>query len=65
MSPQQDGQRAPDQKRDNHDGGDLHDAQSLAAGFVDTLSVHPPKIDRNQRRKKGREVVYVEWKRLP
>ena len=43
---QQQRQRAPDQERDHHHGGDLHDPQRLAARFVHALDVAPPEVER-------------------
>src|ERR1019366_4125568 len=40
---EQQGDGAPDEEGGHHDGGDLHDAQRLAAGFVDALDVAPPE----------------------
>ena len=40
--------RAPDQEDHHHHGGDLHDAQRLAAGFVHALDVAPPEVDGHQ-----------------
>ena len=37
--------RTPDQKHHHHHGRDLHDAQRLAARFVNALDVAPPEID--------------------
>src|SRR5208283_2194494 len=42
----QNGVDAPGDQDHDHDGGDLHDAHGLLAGFVDALNVVPPEIGR-------------------
>src|SRR5271169_5780982 len=64
MPPQNDGQRTPDQQSRHHDGGDLHDTQCLAAGFVNALDVLPPEIEGDADREEGSKVVHVEGERL-
>src|SRR5579884_269511 len=57
---EQDGQRTPEEKDDDHDGRNLHDAQRFAAGLMQTLDVRPPEIGRKDHAKKGGERVRVE-----
>jgi hypothetical protein len=55
-----DGVNAPEEQDHDHDGGDLHDAESLVAGFFDALDVLPPVIDGDGGGEDGGGVVYVE-----
>src|ERR1017187_9747635 len=41
------GVERPGQQHDDHDGGDLHDPESLFAGFLDALEVLPPEVKRD------------------
>ncbi len=56
-------QRAPDQERDHHHGGDLHDPQRFGAGFVDAFDVGPPEINGDQHGESGGEHVGRNAKR--
>ena len=64
VAAQQNGQRAPDQQRHHHHGGDLHDAQRLAARFVHALDVLPPEVHRDENGEEGGKIVHVERERL-
>ena len=55
---------APDQHHDHHDGGDLHDAESLVAGLLNALDVLPPVIGGGYDGKEDGEVVGIEMQRL-
>ena len=57
VSLEQQGDGAPDEEGDHHDRGDLHDAQRLAAGFMDTADVTAPEVGRNQHSETGGEEV--------
>src|SRR5450759_5099161 len=52
---EQQGDGAPDEEGGHHDGGDLHDAQRLAAGFVDALDVAPPEVGGDNHAEPGGE----------
>ena len=51
---------APEEQNDHHDGGDLHDAQGLVAGFLDALDVLPPVINGDDGSEDGGGVIDVE-----
>ena len=55
-SPHQ-GQGAPYEKHDDHDGCDLHDAKRLCTGFVNALDIAPPEIRSDQKSECRRELV--------
>ena len=55
LEQQRDG--APDEEGNHHDGGDLHDAQRFAAGFVDAPDVAAPEVGGDQHAKTGGEEV--------
>ena len=59
----EDGVNAPEEQDDHHYGGDLHNAQSLAAGLLNALDVLPPVIGGHRGREQGRSVVHIklEW----
>src|SRR5271167_1919017 len=44
---------APADQDHDHDGGDLHDAHGLLAGFGDALDVVPPEVDGNENGEAG------------
>src|SRR5450759_2059817 len=50
----------PDEQSDHHDGGDLHDAQRLAAGFVNSFDVAPPEVDGDHYAEEGGERMGFE-----
>jgi hypothetical protein len=43
----------PGDQDDHHDGGQLHDAHGLLAGFGDSLDVVPPEIDSAEYGERG------------
>ena len=52
--------RAPYDENRHHHRGDLHDAQGLLAGFVNSLDIFPPEINRDQDRKKCRSGILMQ-----
>jgi hypothetical protein len=39
------GEKRPAEQHHHHDGGDLHDPESLFAGLLDALDVLPPEVE--------------------
>ena len=60
----EDGVAAPEDKNDHHDGGDLHDLQSLVAGLFEAFDVLPPVIDGDDDRADGRGVVHGQLRHV-
>src|ERR1035437_6068092 len=58
---------APDEQDHDHDGGDLHDAQRLLAGFVDADDVLAPEVDGDYGGEHRREIrgIYLERGEVP
>ena len=53
------GDHAPHDQDDDHDGRDLHDAQCLFAGFVYALGVLPPEEPGHQHCECSRKVALL------
>ena len=56
----EDGDQAPHDQDDHHDGGDPHDEHRLFAALVDALQVLPPEVQHDQDGASGGEVVLVK-----
>ena len=52
--------RAPEQQHDDHDGGDLHDAESFVRAFVNALDVAVPKVESDDDAECGGEEGLIE-----
>ncbi len=55
---------APNEQNDHHDRGDLHNPQSLIAGFLDPFDVLPPVINRDHRAQQRGGVIHIELDRM-
>jgi hypothetical protein len=53
----EDGNRAPYDQDDDHDGRDEHDLQGFFARLVNALYVFPPEIQDDDRGKDGSEMI--------
>ncbi len=55
-----DRERTPDQERNYHNRGDLHDSEGRRTRFFNALDVAPPEIQRNEHAKKRGEHVGIK-----
>src|SRR5882757_4804862 len=59
-----DGVAAPEKKNDHHDGGDLHDLQSLVAGLLEAFDVLPPVVEGDDDRAEGGGEVHGQLRNV-